>query len=73
MATIGDLFTPEEIARARALHAEASPGTFARRCAEEVVGPALPRIDRLTGQGNDALYLAYALEFALGEVPAPRR
>jgi hypothetical protein len=66
---VGDLFTADEIARAKALYdATIGTGTFARKCARDIVRPALPRIEKITGQENNELYLAYALELALGQL-----
>ena len=62
--TLGELFTDAEIERAKALYLRCAPGTFARTAAEEVVTSAIPRINRVTGQENDAKYWAYQLEFA---------
>lgn len=64
---IGELFTAEELDRAKALYVAADPGTFARRCAEEIVAPILARINEKTGQENDARYLAYAIEYAMDQ------
>lgn len=72
LAAIGDIFTPAEIDLARDLYAKAPAGTFAARCAAEIVAPALPRINARLGQENDARYLAYALELALSQAPSPR-
>jgi len=36
-----------------------------RLIAERIIAPNLERIDRSTGQDNDAMYLAYAVEYAL--------
>lgn len=60
--TIGDLFTDAEVAKALGIYNQAPFGTFARRCAADVVTPALDRINKKTGQENDALYLAYMIE-----------
>lgn len=62
--TIGELFTDAEIERARKVYLTSPPGTFAKRVVEEVVKAAMPRIDRITGQENDATYFGYALELA---------
>lgn len=61
---LGDLFTEAEIDRARTLYLRCAPGTFNRIVVEEVVKAAMPRIDRVTGQENDARYMGYALENA---------
>jgi len=38
---------------------------FHARCKAQIVEPAMERINKITGQENDASYIAYALEFAL--------
>jgi hypothetical protein len=70
--TIGDIFTDEEIERARTIRDECGAGEFARRFADEVVTPVLPRINAALGQENDARYLAYMVEHALGQSAGPR-
>jgi len=70
-ATIGEIFTSDELERAQRLYETCPAGTFATRCAAEVVTPALPRINARLGQENDAKYLAYALEMALAQASAP--
>lgn len=63
--TIGDFLTEAEVDKAIKLYKEAAPGSFARRCANEIITPVLPRINAKLGQTNDAKYLAYAVEYAL--------
>ena len=38
-----------------------------RRLALEVVTPALPHINKITGQENDSSYFAFALEWAFNQ------
>lgn len=71
MPTLGDLFTAEELDRAATLRDSCEDHEFASRCASEIVEPVLPRINRATGQENDARYLAYAILNALGQVRRP--
>jgi hypothetical protein len=61
---IGEIFTMRELRAAGKLYAECKPGEFNRRVVAEIVTPALPRINKTTGQENDARYLGYALEYA---------
>lgn len=64
--TLGELFTTQEIALAAELYKNLKgTGRFARECEACVVAPALPRINQVTGQENNARYWAYALEHAL--------
>jgi hypothetical protein len=60
---LGKLFTEQELAKAAALWAKTrmSP-LFHSRVRDEVVIPAMPRINKVTGQENDADYMAYMLE-----------
>ena len=61
---LGELFTKQEIKRAVTLFST-SPKSFHRDCTEQIVRPALERINRVTGQNNDENYLAYVLEYAV--------
>lgn len=64
--TIGELFTGAEIDKAVQLYKQqSSQSKFIDEVVQAIVKPALPRINRLTGQENDARYLAYALEYAI--------
>lgn len=58
---LGDLFTEEELHEAEAI------GSDHARLRDEIVAPAIERINGVTGQENDADYLAYALEYAIQE------
>jgi hypothetical protein len=60
--TIGELFMPDEIALAMQMYLKLPDHQFARACADQVVTPALPRIEQYTGQKNDALFLAYMIQ-----------
>jgi hypothetical protein len=59
MVTLPDFLTEQEINRAHALWRETPEGQFAKRCAEEIIKPVLPRINAALGQENDPTYLAY--------------
>lgn len=43
---------------------------FRRRVRDEVILPRMHTINAITGQENDADYLAYAAEYALGKLTA---
>ncbi len=70
--TLGELFTREELAKASGIRAEAGPDGFVARCAEEVVRPAIGRIDEATGQANDPVALARAMARIIARTPAAR-
>lgn len=57
-ATLKDFLTDSEIRRAMELKQ-------ARAICEEIIKPALARINRALGQENDPIYIAYAVEYAL--------
>lgn len=63
--TINDFLTDAEIEAALQLYQTAPQGSFARRCAEQIIVPNLARIDAALGQENDAMYLAYCVEYVL--------
>ena len=57
-ATLKDFLTDREIRRAMELQ-------NARAICEEIIRPAIARINRALGQENDPMYIAYAVEYAL--------
>lgn len=68
--TLSDLFAPNELAHVKQLYYVCRGTGLHRRLCEEVVRPALARIDAVTGQANDADYLAYMLEAACNQALA---
>ena len=58
---ITDIFTRAEIVRARILNNHG-------KIQKEIVEPALPRINGITDQENDAGYWTYALEHAISQM-----
>jgi hypothetical protein len=58
---LSELFNELEIARATRIW-NTDRAHFHARCRDEVVVPAMPRINKVTGQENDADYMAYMLE-----------
>ena len=60
--TVKGFLTEDEIKRARKIYREAQPGTFAGRCADEIIAPVMARINAALGQENDARFLAYFVE-----------
>lgn len=59
------MFTDEELATMVDLYCDCKPGEFAARASAEVVTPVTARINETTGQENEPLYIAYAVEHAL--------
>lgn len=65
---VTDFLTEAELARATVLYGELKDtGRFARTLAAEIIEPNMARINQALGQENDARYLAYAVEYVLGE------
>lgn len=64
-ATLADLFTKEELERAKALYERSAPGTFNKAVVKEIVAPVMARINARLGQENDPSYIGYAIENAL--------
>lgn len=62
---IGSILTKEEVLQAAQLYEQVARSEFAERCAAEIIRPAIERINKVTGQENDAKYLAYCVEYAL--------
>lgn len=61
---LGDIFTVEEFGRAVKI-ARDKPNNLHHRLRDEIVLPALPRINAATGQENNADYFAYLLEYVV--------
>ena len=60
MKTLKDLFTRKELRKiAKLKHAKA--------ICEQVVQPNIERINKVVGQENDPMYIAYMCEHAMGE------
>jgi hypothetical protein len=60
---IADFLTVEEVVEAIKLYRDAREGTFAQKCADEIITPVLPRINNKLGQDNHPLFLAYMVEY----------
>lgn len=71
--TLTDIFTEEEIGKLEELYDSVPDHEFSKRAADEIVTPALPRINAALGQENDARYLAYATQHVFNQVRASRR
>lgn len=61
MAALGDVFTEDQLNRAVVIFETTPRDEFHARVLREVIEPALPEINRKTGQKNDARYWAYML------------
>lgn len=62
---IGSILTQKEMNEALKLYDTAENHTLADRCATEIVGPVIARINSDTGQENDPKYLAYCIEYSI--------
>ncbi len=69
--SVMDILTEAELDRAGEIHAESDAETFTRRCAEEIVAPALPRIYEATGERNDPAAVADKVRRTLAFVMGP--
>lgn len=57
---IGDVFTPEQLEKAKELR-------VAKAIHDAITFPCLDQINERTGQANNPMYWAYALEYAVSE------
>ena len=64
--TIADFLTEAEISQAVRMWTE-DPRTFHKRVLTEILEPNMARINKALGQENDASYLAYMLEYVIGQ------
>ncbi len=64
MISLNDFLTDAEIQKARQLY-ETYPPNFAKKCAVEIIQPVLGRINKKFRQQNEAMYLAYVVEFVM--------
>ena len=58
---LGDIFTDDQLKRAAELR-------HAKAIYREITGPLIDQINERTGQKNDPMYLAYALEWAVSQM-----
>ena len=63
--TIGDILTPAEIKKVRALYDKKGIAGFANECCDKIIKPNIERINKKIGQECDPKFLAYAVEYAL--------
>lgn len=61
---IGDLFTPAQLKKAFKIYTTPGVGSVAKRLLTGIVVPRMEHINAVTGQQNDPMYMAYALEEA---------
>lgn len=64
--TLADFLTDEEIHRAQELYTK-DRANFHDKVLKEIIEPNMGRINKALGQENSADYLAYAVEFVLGQ------
>jgi hypothetical protein len=64
--TLADFLTDEEINRAVHLYTT-DKANFHKNCLKEIIQPRMARINRKLGQENDPDYLAYVVEFVIGQ------
>ena len=62
---VGAILTQKEMKEALKLYDTAENHRFAERCAAEIIGPVIDRINKDSGQENDPRYLAYCIEYAI--------
>jgi hypothetical protein len=64
MASLSEVFNDKQLSLLLNLyHEHKSDGRFAHMAKYQVIDPAIDTINRLTGQPNDPMYLAYLVEF----------
>lgn len=69
MLTINEFLTDDEIEQAIQLYKTlVGTGKFASTLASTVIRPNIERINKVTGQENEPMYLAYMVEYVIGEV-----
>lgn len=64
--TLYDFLTEAEIEKAAAMWRQNNVG-YAKRVCQEIITPHMQRINAALGQENDPMYLAYAVEYVMGE------
>jgi hypothetical protein len=62
--TLSDFLTAKEIDLAVRMWRE-SQHDYARRVCAAITKPHIQRINKALGQGNDPMYLAYVIEYAM--------
>lgn len=65
--TMREFLTAEEVDAAVKLYTYHRPA-FHKRCRDEIIKPAIDRINRDLGQENDPDYLVYAIEAVLSRI-----
>ena len=73
--SLNKMLTNNEIAQARNIVLEASSAgeSGAARITAEIIEPNIERINRATGQQNDARYLGYAVAYSISTVQYKRQ
>lgn len=69
MIAITDFLTPAELVQARQMMKPHLTGTYtksyAQRVREVIIEPNIERINKALGQENDAMYLAFVVEYVM--------
>jgi hypothetical protein len=63
VTSLSDFLRREQVTAALKLYRTAPAGTFAQRCADEIISPNIEEINLRLGQENDPKYLAYLVEY----------
>jgi hypothetical protein len=58
-----DILSPAEIVRARELYNTQADESYNSRLIREILADKMKRVNEVTGQENDARYIAYAIEW----------
>jgi hypothetical protein len=64
---LDEVFSREDIIKILDLMATNPVGGVAKVICKEIVEPRMTLINEITGQENDAMYIAYAVEYVVGE------
>lgn len=69
IVSLDQIFTANELHTALMLYVKCESAiAFHKLCTEQIIRPALARINRITGQENDANYWAYVMEYAIRQM-----
>lgn len=67
--SLEQIFTDAELEKAWQMFRTTPPRQFVTKCAEEIIVPVLPRINKALGQANDPRFLAYAVYYVFSGAP----
>lgn len=69
--TLEEVLSPQQIKKALDLYMSTPDHAFAKTVCEQVTRPALAQINKATGQDNDPMYWAYALQYIFNRKVKP--